>query len=374
MKLKVIHFIALALGTCSKVQAGPVVLSKPNLSTYITQARASSEGSVCIVGDTMDPNGDLQARGLVILYSISKSKVLWQQVVPAPDDNAANRFVACGVHGRDVYVAANVDTHSAQALNQSLAWVYRFGPDGKLMAKTELDTGAPNTFAYDVDVNADGVVVAGRTAEKGGKPQANAIFFARLDSVLKPVSIGKMTTGAYLGGASVWLNGTTAYLGGNFAPAHAAADALVDDYAVSKIVAGKYQFSVRPQRDKADDIATAIAPTGEIVSIGYAARSTHLTVVGTDGKIKDDRQIASAYCQTGSASADSNAVFAVRSACGKSQDPSQLVALNRKTGMEKVVNGIAAEPLYVLALDDKLVVISRKGNGSLLLQTVAKGQ
>jgi hypothetical protein len=48
--------------------------------------------------------------------------------------------------------------------------------------------------------------------------------------------------------------------------------------------------------------------------------------------------------------------------------------MNRRTGAEAVVKGIAGEPVYVLALDDRLVVISRKGDGSLAVQAVAKGR
>ena len=39
---------------------------------------------------------------------------------------------------------------------------------------------------------------------------------------------------------------------------------------------------------------------------------------------------------------------------------------------EALVNGGAGEPAYVLALDDRQVVISRKGDGSLLMQAVAR--
>lgn len=184
-----------------------MVLGKPGLSTWVTQARASADGTLCIVGETMDPDGDLQTRGVVILYSIAANRVLWQQA--------------------------------------GLAWVYRFGPEGKVLAQAELHTGAPNAFAYDIDAGAGGVTVAGRTTAKRAQPQANAIFFARLDPAFKSAAFDRLTTGAWLGGAVVRLNGSTAWLGGNFAPVHAAADALADDYAVSKIVAGKYQFSVR---------------------------------------------------------------------------------------------------------------------------------
>lgn len=376
MKPQLIHFVALVLGACcqAQVQAAPVALSKPFLSTHIMQARTSGDGKLCIVGATMDPDGDLQTRGLVILYDIARSQVTWQKTLAAPGDNAASRFVACRVRGKDVYVAANVDTHSEQSLNQGLVWVYRFGPDGKMLAQAEIKTGAHNAFAYDVEASADGVTLAGRIAEADAKSQANAIFFARLDPALKSASIAKLATGAYLAGAVVRLDGTVAYLGGNFGPAHAAADALPDDYAVSRIAAGRYQFSVRPQKGKAEDIATAIGPDGDILSLGYAARTTRLTTVGADGKVKEDRQFASAYCQTGSISADAATVYAVRSACGKSQDPSRLVAVNRRTNAEAVVSGIAGEPRYVLALDDKLIVIFRGGNGGMLLQTIAKGR
>jgi len=67
-------------------------------------------------------------------------------------------------------------------------------------------------------------------------------------------------------------------------------------------------------------------------------------------------------------------VYAVRSACGRSQDPSRLVAVNRRTGAEALVKGVAGEPAYVLTLEDRLIVISRNGDDSLLVQAVAKGQ
>ena len=374
MKPFFLFFPLLALNACCQVLAAPVVLSKPHMSTFVAQARQGAGGNVCIVGQTMDPDGDLRTRGLVAVYSPADNRIVWQQTVDAPDDDASVRFMACRVSGKDVYVAANVDTHAEQSLNQGLAWVYRFGENGKLIARKELATSVRNAFVYDIDADAGGVTVAGRTAEVTANAQANAIFFAKLDPALQSASFSNLATGAYLGGSVVRLNGHTAYLGGNFAPAHAAADALADDYAVSKIVAGKYQFSVRPQKGKADDIATAVTPAGEIVSLGYAGKTTHLTVVGPDGKVREDLQAAGAWCQTGSASADAAAVYAVRSACGRSQDPSGLVAVNRKTGAQTVVKGVAGEPAYVLALDDRLVVIARKGNGSLLVQVVAKGQ
>jgi hypothetical protein len=377
MKPYILFFTMLALGACSRAPAAPAaqaVLGKPHMSTYVAQARQGADGNLCIVGQTMDPDGDLRQQGLVTVYSPATNQIVWQQTVDAPDDNAALRFVACRAVGKDVYVAANVDTHSEQSLNQGLVWVYRFGTDGKLMASRELVTGARNAFAYDIDADAGGVAVAGRTGDLTANAQSNGIFFARLDPALRTATLGKLATGAYVSGSVARLNGNTAYLGGNFAPGHAAADVLADDYAVSKIVSGKYQFSVRPQKGKAEDIATAITPAGEIVSLGYAGTTTHLTVVGQDGKLNEDVQVASAYCRTGSASADATTVYAVRSACGRSQDPSRLVAMHRKTGAEAVVKGIAGAPAYVLALDDRLVVISRKGNGSLVVQTVAKGQ
>jgi hypothetical protein len=377
MKPYFLFFTMLALGACSRAAAAPVapaVLGKPHMSTYVAQARQGADGNLCIVGQTMDPDGDLRQRGVVTVYSPNTNQIVWQQTVDAPDDNASLRFVACRVAGKDVYVAANVDTHSEQSLNQGLAWVYRFGADGKLLARKELVTGARNAFAYDIDVDAGGVTVAGRTSDVTANAQANGIFFAKLDPDLRTASFSKLATGAYLGGSAVRLSGNMAYLGGNFAPAHAAADDLADDYAVSKIVSGKYQFSVRPQKGKAKDIATAITPAGEIVSLGYAGKTTHLTVVSQDGKVREDVQAASAYCQTGSASADAITVYAVRSACGRSQDPSRLVAVNRRTGAEALVKGVAGEPAYVLTLEDRLIVISRNGDDSLLVQAVAKGQ
>jgi hypothetical protein len=377
MKTHIISFAALALGAACQVYAAPsvpIVLGKPNLSTYVSQISESPDGMMCITGHSMDPDGDLLSRGFLIVYSVATNRVQWRQDLAAPDDNANSRFVGCRIYGKDVYVVANVDTHSQPSLNQGLVWVYRFGLGGKLLAQRALSIDAFNSFAYDIDADADGVTVSGRTAGRSEESQTNAVIFVHLDPALKTEAMSRLATGAFVDGAVVRLSGNTATFGGNFAPAHAEADAVVDDYAVSKIVAGKYRFSVRPQTGSAHDIATGVTSAGEIISLGYTANTTHLTVVGPDGKVKVDRQFASAFCKTRSVSVDSDVIYAVRSACGNSKEPAQVVALNRKTNAEAVIGGIAGVPQYVLALADRLIVISRKSNGSRLLQTVAKGQ
>lgn len=367
-----ITIVIAALLSAGAATAAPVVLTKPG-SNFIRQMQPGPDGLLCIVGSTMDPDGDLQPRATVTLYSTAKNQVLWQQTVDAPEGAAANRFVACRTDGKATYVAANVDTHSQRSMAQALAYVYQFDEKGKVTARKELVTGAANSFVYDLDMDGKAVTVVGKASDRKAGGETNAIFFATLDRGLKTATFNRLATGAFQNDAVVRLTGTTAVLGGNFSPASVPAGDLPEDYAVSRIVAGKYQFSVRPQKAKPDDVATAITPAQEIVSLGTPVKSTTLTVVTPDGKIGETRQIDSAFCMTNALSADATTLYAVRSSCKRSQDPARLVRIDRKSGVETVVTGISGVPVGVLAVDGGALVVSKKGNGSLLLQEVGKG-
>ncbi|TWI63429.1 hypothetical protein IP91_03399 [Pseudoduganella lurida] len=376
MKFASLETLALAwLGVAALVPAtaattAPVVLSQPHLSTYVRQIAPVAGGRLCIVGQAMDPDGDLQSRGTVTLYSLAEGKVLWQQAVAAPDGQAASRFIACGSDGRSLYVAANVDSHSERSLNRAQVYLYRFDDQGRVAAVKPLATGSGNAFVYALGADAGGVTVSGMTNDVKAGRQANAIFFARVDPLLKEARTSRVEKGAFASGASARLADGALHVAGNFLPASDAADALADDYAVSKIVAGKYQFSLRPVQAKAEDIATTVTAAADVVSLAVVGKSTTLTVVGPDGKLKDSRTLASTFCQTGSISATAGTVYAIRSPCGRSQDPARLVAIARPSGAEAAVAGISGEPVNVLALEDRLVVVTRKSNGSLLLHTL----
>lgn len=360
----------LCMGMAAPAFAAPVILSKPHLASYVRQITPLDGGKLCIVGQSMDPDGDLQSRGTISMVDAAHGRLLWQKVVKAPAGNAAMRFVACRVAGEAIYVAANVDTHSEQSLNQSLVYLYRFDSEGKVIASQQLVTGSTNALVYGIEADANGVRAAGIATGVKAERASNAIFFATLDRDLKNMQVSKIEKGAYAADAVTRLDGGVLLAAGNFAPASAAVDAFSNDYAISKIVAGKYQFSVRPQQAKADDVASAISAAGEIVSLGVIGKQSTLSLVGADGKLRDSRQLDSSYCHTGSISADAGTVYAVRSPCGRSQDPSRLVAIARKSGAETIVKGIVGEPVHVLASGSEVLVIARKSDGILSLQTL----
>lgn len=371
---KALSLVALALAVPAlAAPAAPVALGKAHLSSYVRQISVLEGGKLCIVGQSMDPDGDLQSRGTVALFDIAQNKLLWQQTVKAPGDNAASRFVACRSDGKSIYVGANVDTHSERSLAQGLAYLYRFDTQGKVLAVKEVVTGAANAFVYDLEADGAGVQVAGIASDVKAKRQGNAIFFAKLDLALKQAQVSKIDKGAYASGAAARLAGGALVVAGNFLPASASTDDLPDDYATSRLAGGKYQFSVRPQKAKAEDVASVITATGEIVSLGVSGKSTTLTVVGADGKVGESRALQSSYCQTGAISADLETVYAARTPCGRSMEPAKLVAIARKSGVETVVKLPAGEPVYLLALEGKLFVVARKGDGSLSLHTLANG-
>lgn len=373
LPLKRLALFGLTFGAAlAHANSAPVALAPPDVSSYVMQISKMSSGDLCIVGQTMDPDGDLQAHGRVVVFSTAKNKILWQQTIDAPDDNAAIRMVACRADGKFIYVGANVDTHSERSLNQTLAYVYKFDSLGKQVAAKELVTGARNAMVYDLDVDDSGITVAGLTMNEKPAAKANGMYFAKLDASLKLSSLVKLPTGAYQNGAVVKLSGNVAVFGGNFLPADAKS-APVEDYAVSKIVAGKYQFSTRPQKAKPQQIATAIAAADDIVSLGYTGNASVLTVVGADGKATPPVAVKSALCQTEAMSADAETVYAVRRSCARPGDPAKLVTINRGSGVETLKAGIVGEPQFVFPLEGKVYVVSKKPDNSLLIQAVGKG-
>ncbi|WEF30830.1 hypothetical protein [Pseudoduganella chitinolytica] len=362
----------LTAGVASFARGAPVVLTKPG-ATFVQQMQMGPDGLLCIVGHVIDPDGDLQPRGTAILFNTKTNKVLWQQTVDAPDDSAANRFVACRSDGKTTYVGANVDTHSQRSLAQSLAYVYQFDEKGKITARKELVTGASNSFVYDLDVDGKAVSVIGKANDTKADRDVNGIFFASLDRGLKKATFTQLPTGAFRNDAVVRLAGNTALLGGSFSPAAVPKDDVPQDYAVSRIVGGKYQFSVRPQKARPRDVATTITAAHEIVSLGAPGKTTTLTVVGADGKIRDTREVRSQFCMTSAMSGNDNSLYAIRSSCARSQDTPKLVQIDRKTGIETVVTGISGEPVKVLVVGDVALVVTEKSDGSLQLQVVGKG-
>lgn len=348
--------------------AAPVALTGPGATAYIAQASQGPGGALCIVGHAAGQQGDPRRRGLVILFDLARNAVRWQRTVEAPQADAQLAFVACRTDGRTVFVGADVE---AQGRVRAHAW--RFDERGEPAAPVALAVGEGDSRVYAVDADAAGVTVAGMTRMLKEGATANAIFFARLDPALRGAAVDLLPTGAYQPGSAARLAGNALYLGGNFAPANAAAQAVPDDYATSKIVGNKYRFSIRPLKAPAADIAGTIASNGDIVALGHADATT-LAAVDASGKAKEYLSFKSMFCKTGSMGADAGAVYAVRWLCGNAREPAVLVAIDRKTGAEAVVSGIVGEPVYVGVLERQVIAISRRSNGSLLLQTVGREQ
>lgn len=362
-------FCLTSFASLAHAQGAAVALSPPDLSSHVRQISPTGNGELCIVGSVMDPDGDLQSRGTVAIFSPAQGRILWQQTVEAPDDNANIRMVACRSDGKFLYVAANVDTHTETSLNQGLAYVYKFDSLGKTVGFKELVTGAKDAFIYDLDVDSSGVSVVGMTRDGDSETRANGLYFARLDGELKTASLNKLATGAYQNGSMVRLAKNVAWLGGNFQAAKTS-DGPDKDYAVSKIVAGKYQFSARPQKAAPDQVATAITAAGEIVSLGYAGKASLLTTVNAQGKVTQTLPVESTLCEPVSLSADADTVFAVRKSCSGSDSPATLVAIDRHSGVETAQAGVSGKPLAVFALETQAWIVSEKADNSLLLQAI----
>lgn len=371
------HVLALSLtafGIAMPARAAPVVLTGPGAGTEILQMHAGADGKLCIVGVRAGAQAREADRGVIILFDLRANRVAWERSVEPPAGSHRVALRACHADARAVYAGAEVMPTSAAEGRRVTAHVYRFDAQGNLAASTALDTGATDSFVYAIDADAGGVSVAGAATEVAADQVRNAVYFARLDAALGGATIGKLASGAYQGGALARLAGNTLYIAGNFAPASHAFAGEIDDYAVSKIVAGKYRFSLRPLKLRADTIAATITPANDIVLLGHAGKTTQLVGIGADGRPKENLRVASTFCWTDKISADADTVYAIRGECSNPDAPSVLTAIDRKTGAEVVVSGVIGEPVQVLALGAELVVIARKSDGVLLLQRVTKGQ
>ncbi len=352
-----------------------VNLTAPNIASSIAHISKFADGNLCLVGSAFDPDGDLVKRGRVIVYNPAAKKIVWQKTVDAPDELAHTRFVACRSDGKYTYVGANIDTDTERSRSHTFAYVFKFDEHGKLVAKHNLVTGSVNSLVYDLDLDGGGVTVVGMDSGETETDETNAIYFAKLDPALKAAKVVRLANGAYSAPATARLSKDTALLAGNFYPASVSKSATVEDYAVSKIgPSRKYQFSVRPQQARPDHIASAITQADEIVSLGYTGNKTHLTVVNDDGKIAQDLEFKSKFCETRALAADRAVLYAVRKSCDEKQAGFKLVSLSRKDGAEKVLGGVGGEARYLFPDEAGLYVVSEKENGSLQLHTIAGGE
>ena len=350
-------------------------MTPAGISSFISMISQLPDGNLCLVGEAMDPDGDLVTQGRIMIVNPAVNRIVWQKTFAPPDDFSNTRFVACRSDGKYVYVGANVDTDSARSLSHTLAYVFKFDDHGKLVAKHNLETGGLNSLVYDIDVDAEGVNVVGVDLGADPSKEKYALYFVKLDSNLKKAQLTRLAKGGFDHLATARLSKEGAYLAGNFHPAVAQKNAAVADYAISRISpAHKYLFSVRPRGAPAGDIATAISPNNDVISLGSTGATTHLTVVNNEGKVVQDLHLKSAYCATESLSADARTVYAVRAGCADQQ--TKIVAIAWKDGAEKILAGtggakIVGQSVMTYPLEGRLLVVSKKSDGSLLLQAIA---
>ncbi|MDN4053435.1 hypothetical protein QPK32_10100 [Massilia sp. YIM B02763] len=361
------------LAMAASAGAAPVALTAPGTTTHVHQIAVMADGKLCIVGKTMGTQPGEGSRGTLLVFDVAANRVAWERRIEAPPGYRDLDFAACQGDGHAVHVGAEATPAGKGSTKHVVAWAYRFDADGKLAASRELDTGVPYAFVYAVDADAGGMTVAGSATDVKDRVASNGIFFAHLDPALRDASIAKLANGAFGRGSAARLSGNTLYIAGNFEPASDAAMREADDYAVSKIVGGKYRFSVRPMPIRSDRIARTVSAANELVSMGDQEGSTRLVVIGADGKPRENLQVKGPFCRTRTIAASADTVYAIRTECKANGTPAVLTAIDRKTGAELVVSGITGEPGYLFALPSAVVVISWKSDRTLLLQTVPKG-
>lgn len=368
-----ILLLAFGIGACNAA-ATPLKLSSKNAGARFHQISMTATGDLCLVGRTLDPEGDLRTRGVVMLARVADSQVLWQQTVEAPDDAANNRFIACRSDGQFTYVAANVETHSQRSMSKSLAYVYKFDAKGKLISTKEVVSGSEHAFIYDMHLDGKTVSVVGMALDTAGATEKYAIYFAKLDENLMATTFSKLPTGAFAPDAKAALSANAVQLAGNFFPADVAKDDLISDYAVSRIVNGKYQFSVRPQTARPDEVATAISAQGDVASVSFGGKVSTLTVVNQAGKSAPRVALDTALCDVGALSAEAEVVYAVGKACGKLHAPRQLFAIGRRTGSVRVLAALIGTPVMTYPAAGNLYVVAEQPNkAGLSLQSLPLG-
>lgn len=356
--------LAVAGFSAAQAFAAPVALTRPGADTVILQMAEGPDNRLCIVG----------THGAVILFDSAANRVVWEQMVALPAGARSITFKACHVDGKAVYAAAEVIPAAANAAQGMAAWVYRFDDKGAVTASKQIDSGAYTSTVYAIEADGGAVTVAGAASDVAAGLASNAIYVARLDAGLQGVTLNKLPTGAYRSDAVARLAGGSLFVAGQFAPASHPDGQKIDDYAMSRIVAGKYRFSVRPVKRRANGVAAAITPANDIVALGNDGKLTQLAATGADGRPKEDLPVKSSFCWTDRIGADATTVYAIRTECSDPEAPSVLTAIERRTGMEVIVSGVIGEPVQVLALPSKLAVVARKKDGSLWLQVLDKGQ
>ncbi|WP_296946503.1 hypothetical protein [uncultured Massilia sp.] len=372
MHLRALALLAPALALAVPARAAPVALTAPGANTVLSQVVEIAGGRVCMAGVTVGSPREPE-RGTLIVFDLAANRVAWQKTIDPPAGSGRLAFRACQAGGGGVHAGAEAVAAAGKDGRLSAPWVYRFDDQGRLLASKEVETGSSEARVYAIEADADGVTLAGATGDASAAVTSNGMFVARLDSLLHGATVTRLPTGAFAHGAVARLAGNALYVGGNFLPAAQPGGAKPDDYAMSRIVGGKYRFSARPVKRRSNGVVTAIAPASDIVALGNDGRTTQLVAVGADGKPREDLQVASAFCWTSAISADATTVYAIRTECRDPDTPAVLTAIDRRSGAEVVVSGIVGEPEYVLATGAKLVVIAKKRDGTLMLQALAKG-
>lgn len=338
---------------------------------FLTQSMSLIDGKseVCIVGNYYDVDGP-RAIGKIVVVDTARNKIVWQKKIPAPDDAVNNRFVGCRMQGDFIYVAANVDSDSAQSTNQSLVYVYKFAKDGKQLTYARIATSSDDAWAYDLDVSDGDLKVVGLTKGSDSKSEFYSIFVSKFNADLKFDNPFLYKTGAYAAYSTLKLSNKNIYVGGNFFPYKVSKEDLVSDYANSKIrIGGGYAWSVRPQHAKPENIATAISDSGNIYSIGYKKPSSFYTAVDASGKILSDLEYKGKFCETTSMTEDGGNILAVRKSCDSSLKKASLVLLNSKTGKEQQVNFFPEEPEFIFAKNSQWYALSKDSAGNLIFES-----
>ncbi len=372
MNLRVLTLAASALALAVPARAEPVALSGSGPNTVLAQVADIGGGRVCLVGVTVGKPREAE-RGTIVVFDVAANRVAWGKTIDPPAGGSRLAFRACHAGGGGVHAGAEVVWAAGKDGKASAPWVYRFDDKGGLQASREVETGSSEAHVYAIDAGADGVTLAGAMADATAAGTSNGMFVARLDTALRGTAVDRLPTGAFLPGAVARLAGASLYVGGQFAPAAQPAGAKTDDHAMSRIVGGKYRFSARPVKRRTNGVVTAISPANDIVALGNDGKTTQLVATGADGKPREDLQVNGAFCWTSAISADATTVYAIRTECRDPDTPAVLTAIDRRSGAEVVVSGIVGEPEYVLATGAKLVVVSRKRDGTLMLQALAKG-
>lgn len=290
--------LSILLGFVASVAVTGAVAAGPSLEIPLGNSDDFSAAAIeplgndqyCLAGDVYHddvPNTSAMA----MLVDADKRRVVWSSDIPYAKSHNANSALACKSDGTFFYVLSQEETDSSPPLSLSKLVLTKISASGKLLEQRYVSAGL-DEWPYLLNVDANGISVAGGMNDARNRTGKSSIFFAQFDKDLKPQGVIKLSTGAFWTHTSAKLDGQNLFLAGQFIPNDGQAASGHDGFAVSKVALSKrgYVWStyVYPIQLTAN---AAFLMDGSVAYVGLSSDKAPLllvSLVDAAGKLKKE--------------------------------------------------------------------------------------